>query len=48
MAFEAEMIVPAEGQDDLGQRAEAGVTFLRYSVEIALRGEDALRPPGGP
>src|ERR1051325_718993 len=41
MAFEAEMIVPAEGQDDLGQRAEASITFLRYSVEIALRGEDA-------
>ena len=47
MAFEAEMIVPAEGQDDLGQRAEASITFLRYSVEIALRGEDALRPLGG-
>jgi predicted ATPase len=47
MAFEAEMIVPAEGQDDLGQRAEASITFLRYSVEVALRGEDALRPLGG-
>src|SRR5438552_4044995 len=47
MAFEAEMIVPAGGQDDLGQRAEASITFLRYSVEIALRGEDLARPLGG-
>jgi hypothetical protein len=47
MTFEAEMIVPAEGQDDLGQRAEASITFLRYFVEIALCGEDAMRPLGG-
>ncbi|MBI3909690.1 MAG: AAA family ATPase [Armatimonadetes bacterium] len=47
MSFEAEMIVPAEGQDDLGQRAKASITFLRYSVEIALRGEDPMRPLGG-
>ena len=28
MTFEAEMIVPAEGEDDLGQKAEASITFL--------------------
>jgi hypothetical protein len=40
MQFEAEMIVPSDGTDDLGQRADASITFLRYSVEIALRPED--------
>src|SRR5712692_8637654 len=31
MSFEAEMIVPSEGLDDLGQNASASITFLRYS-----------------
>src|SRR5271165_4626925 len=30
MMFEAEMIIPKDGVDDLGQRAEASITFLRY------------------
>jgi predicted ATPase len=46
ISFAAEMIVPSEGQDDLGQKAEASITFLRYSVEIAYRGEDPARPVG--
>ena len=29
MSFETEMIVPYEGVDDLGQKAEASITFLR-------------------
>ena len=37
MSFEAEMIVPPEGEDDLGQRATASSTFLRYSLKIAYR-----------
>lgn len=40
MSFEAEMIVPHEGWDDLGQRAKATITFLRYSVTIAYREDD--------
>src|SRR5438445_5145887 len=32
MSFEAEMIVPREGLDDLGQKAKATTTFLRYAV----------------
>jgi predicted ATPase len=40
MSFVAEMIVPHEGWDDLGQRAEATMTFLRYSVTIAYREDD--------
>jgi predicted ATPase len=37
MSFEAEMIIPAEGADDLGQIAEATITFLRYSVILSYR-----------
>jgi hypothetical protein len=37
MSFEAEMIIPEKGTDDLGQEAKASITFLRYSVELALR-----------
>ncbi|HYA40848.1 MAG TPA: AAA family ATPase [Syntrophobacteraceae bacterium] len=37
MSFEAEMIIPKEGWDDLGQKATATITFLRYSVTIAHR-----------
>jgi len=43
MCFEAEMIVPSEGTDDLGQPAKASITFLRYCVTLAYRGGD---PPG--
>lgn len=37
MSFEAEMIIPKEGWDDLGQKATATITFLKYSVTIAFR-----------
>lgn len=40
ISFEAEMIVPSEGWDDLGQRAKATITFLQYSVTIAYREDD--------
>lgn len=40
MSFDIEMIVPAEGQDDLGQRAEASITFLRYALTLAYRADD--------
>lgn len=40
MSFEAEMIVPYEGVDDLGQKAEASITFLRYSITLAYRADD--------
>ncbi len=39
MSFEAEMIVPRQGTDDLGQSAKAGISFLRYSLMLAYRGE---------
>lgn len=47
MAFEAEMIVPADGLDDLGQVATASVTFLRYALELAYD-EDATTRELGP
>ena len=47
MSFEAEMIVPYEGWDDLGQKAEATITFLQYSVTIAYRTDNhALKSLG--
>lgn len=46
MSFETEMIVPPSGVDDLGQEAEATITFLRYSVKLAYRQEDSPRSLG--
>jgi predicted ATPase len=46
ITFEAEMIVPLEGLDDLGQVAHASITFLRYTLELAYRGSDGTRSPG--
>ena len=46
MSFEAEMIVPEEGVDDLGQQAKASITFLRYSLTLAYRSDNSLRSLG--
>ena len=40
ITFEAEMIVPRQAIDDLGQEAEASITSLRYSLELAYRETD--------
>ena len=42
MSFEAEMIIPREGVDDLGQKAAAKITFLRYTVVLAYRVDESL------
>lgn len=34
--FHAEMVVPMEGTDDFGQRAEASATFVYYDLALAL------------
>lgn len=47
MSFEAEMIVPEQGEDDLGQEARASITFLRYSLELAFREDDRRLSLGG-
>jgi predicted ATPase len=46
ISFEAEMIVPREGIDDLGQKAKSSITFLRYSVTLSYRADDSLRSLG--
>lgn len=48
MSFIAEMIIPEEGLDDLGQKAKATTTFLRYSVTIAYREEEYASGSLGP
>lgn len=40
MSFEAEMIVPERGEDDLGQEAKASMTFLRYKLILSYRPDD--------
>jgi len=37
MEFQAEMIVPKEGNDELGQHATATATFLTYTLRLGLR-----------
>lgn len=46
MTFEAEMIIPAEGEDDLGQSAEASATFVRYGVSLRYRQDESSRALG--
>ncbi len=38
MTFEAEMLIPPTGVDDLGQEAKAAITFLRYGLTLGLDG----------
>lgn len=40
ISFETEMIVPRLGEDDLGQEAEASMTFLRYKLTLGYRPAD--------
>jgi predicted ATPase len=47
MSFLVEMIIPAAGEDALGQRAEASMTYLRYSLTLRYRGDSPGRPLGG-
>jgi predicted ATPase len=46
ISFEAEMIVPREGVDDLGQKAIASTTFLRYTITLAYRQDSDLHSLG--
>jgi predicted ATPase len=45
MSFEAEMIVPPRGEDDLGQEAKAAITFLRYKLKLGYSQD--VRPSTG-
>lgn len=44
LALEVEMIVPAEGRDDLGQVARATTTGLRYAVTLRLHPDEGSPP----
>ena len=45
MSFEADMVVPKQAFDDLGQEAKARITFLRYSLDLGYRETgDSLMP----
>lgn len=45
MSFEAEMLVPRQAVDDLGQAARASITFLRYALQLGYRETgDSLAP----
>jgi predicted ATPase len=47
MSFEAEMIIPQKGVDDLGQEAKAAATFLQYSLKLAYRKDNGFSTLGG-
>ncbi len=45
IAFEVDMIVPKEAEDDLGQVAKATITSLRYLLILKLNDEASEREP---
>jgi hypothetical protein len=48
MSFEAYMVIPKEGKDDLGQDAHATTTFVRYFLKLRLRKDYAATLIGQP
>ena len=46
MTFEAEMIIPEHGTDDLGQEAEASATFVQYAVTLRNKRDEGAIAPG--
>lgn len=46
MSFEAEMLIPARGRDDLGQEATAKTTLVRYTLGLRRRDDDHDLGPG--
>ena len=46
MTFEAEMIIPEHGTDDLGQEAQASATFVQYAVSLRYKRDENARAPG--
>ena len=47
MSFVAEMIIPQEGEDDLGQTVIATSTFVRYKLRIGYKEEKSATAEGG-
>jgi len=48
ISFDAEMIVPPQAVDDLGQTGRASITFLRYALVVRLRPDAANGPTSNP
>jgi predicted ATPase len=46
MSFVAEMIIPAQGENDLGKVIHTNATYLQYSIGLAYR-KSSVRNPGG-
>ena len=46
MSFEAEMIIPEHGTDDLGQQATATATLVQYAVSLRYRRDEGARALG--
>ena len=46
MTFDAEMVIPQTGTDDLGQQAKATATFVSYSVSFRYKRDDTARALG--
>ncbi len=46
MTFEAEMIIPENGTDDLGQPAKASSTFVQYVVCLRYKEDETGRALG--
>ncbi|MBS1877286.1 MAG: AAA family ATPase [Acidobacteria bacterium] len=46
MSFVAEMIIPMEGADDLGQHAKTTATFVEYSIKLRYRHDPTMRALG--
>jgi predicted ATPase len=46
MHFIVDMIIPKSGSDDLGQRATARITTVRYELILSYRQSDVFHPQG--
>ena len=46
MSFDAEMIIPGHGTDDLGQQAKATATFVQYAVSLRYKSDNGGRTLG--
>jgi len=46
MTFDAEMIIPEHGRDDLGQEARATATFVQYTVSLRYKRDESARALG--
>jgi predicted ATPase len=46
MTFEADMIIPEHGADDLGQQAKATATFVHYALSLRYKSDESARGLG--